>query len=322
MTEAYVPAFEMRRITKRFPGVVANDAVDFSAARGEIHALLGENGAGKSTLMNVLCGLYRQDEGEIFINGKPVEFHSPGDAIAAGVGMVHQHFMLVPVQSVAENVILGLRGVSFVLNTAEIEAEVKRIGEQYGLPVDPRAKIWQLSVGEQQRVEIIKMLYRGAQILILDEPTAVLTPQETELFFRTLNEMKADGKTIVFISHKLDEVLAIADRITVARERPEIFKTLAQELLLDSEFREVFAAFWQEQLLTGIFTILQQAKARGEVRDLPEQAMLRAIISLTAGYVVQRAILAPQAAWDDEAEAAQIVDILLQGIGASPKEQG
>ncbi|MCB0159679.1 MAG: ATP-binding cassette domain-containing protein, partial [Caldilineaceae bacterium] len=186
MTEAYVPAFEMRRITKRFPGVVANDAVDFSAARGEIHALLGENGAGKSTLMNVLCGLYRQDEGEIFINGKPVEFHSPGDAIAAGVGMVHQHFMLVPVQSVAENVILGLRGVSFVLNTAEIEAEVKRIGEQYGLPVDPRAKIWQLSVGEQQRVEIIKMLYRGAQILILDEPTAVLTPQETELFFRTL----------------------------------------------------------------------------------------------------------------------------------------
>ena len=217
MTEAYVPAFEMRRITKRFPGVVANDAVDFSAARGEIHALLGENGAGKSTLMNVLCGLYRQDEGEIFINGKPVEFHSPGDAIAAGVGMVHQHFMLVPVQSVAENVILGLRGVSFVLNTAEIEAEVKRIGEQYGLPVDPRAKIWQLSVGEQQRVEIIKMLYRGAQILILDEPTAVLTPQETELFFRTLNEMKADGKTIVFISHKLDEVLAIADRITVLR---------------------------------------------------------------------------------------------------------
>ncbi|MCB0160337.1 MAG: ABC transporter ATP-binding protein, partial [Caldilineaceae bacterium] len=217
MTEAYVPAFEMRQITKRFPGVVANNAVDFSAARGEIHALLGENGAGKSTLMNVLCGLYRQDEGEIFINGKPVEFHSPGDAIAAGVGMVHQHFMLVPVQSVAENVILGLRGVSFVLNTADIEAEVKRIGEQYGLPVDPRAKIWQLSVGEQQRVEIIKMLYRGAQILILDEPTAVLTPQETELFFRTLNEMKADGKTIVFISHKLDEVLAIADRITVLR---------------------------------------------------------------------------------------------------------
>ena len=176
MTEAYVPAFEMRQITKRFPGVVANNAVDFSAARGEIHALLGENGAGKSTLMNVLCGLYRQDEGEIFINGKPVEFHSPGDAIAAGVGMVHQHFMLVPVQSVAENVILGLRGVSFVLNTADIEAEVKRIGEQYGLPVDPRAKIWQLSVGEQQRVEIIKMLYRGAQILILDEPTVGLDP--------------------------------------------------------------------------------------------------------------------------------------------------
>ena len=210
-------AFEMRNVTKRFPGVIANANVQFSAKRGEIHALLGENGAGKSTLMNVLCGLYHADEGAIFINGKETVFHSPGDAIAAGVGMVHQHFMLVPVQSVAENVILGLRDVSWVLNTAEIEAEVQRIGEQYGLPVDPRAKIWQLSVGEQQRVEIIKMLYRGAEILILDEPTAVLTPQETEQFFHTLKEMTAAGKTIVFISHKLDEVLSIADRVTVLR---------------------------------------------------------------------------------------------------------
>ena len=211
------PALEMRHITKRFPGVLANSDITFCAAKGEVHALLGENGAGKSTLMNILCGLYRQDAGAILIDGKPVDFHSPRDAIQAGVGMVHQHFMLVPSQTVAENVILGLQNVGLVLQTAAIEAEVARIGEQFGLPVDPRAKVWQLSVGEQQRVEIIKLLYRGAQILILDEPTAVLTPQETEAFFHTLREMTAAGKTIVLISHKLDEVISIADRITVLR---------------------------------------------------------------------------------------------------------
>lgn len=210
-------AFEMREITKRFPGVLANDRVDFAAEKGEIHALLGENGAGKSTLMSILCGLYRQDTGELFINGQPVAFHSPRDAIAAGVGMVHQHFMLVPTQTVTENVLLGLRAVGFVLNMARLEEEVRQLGEQYGLPIDPRAYIWQLSVGEQQRVEIIKMLYRGANILILDEPTAVLTPPEIQGFFATLREMKSAGKTIVFISHKLDEVLSIADRITVLR---------------------------------------------------------------------------------------------------------
>lgn len=211
-------ALEMRAITKRFPGVIANEDVSFSAAQGEIHALLGENGAGKSTLMSILCGLYRPDSGEIRINGSTQEFHAPSDAIRAGVGMVHQHFMLVPSQTVAENVVLGLRNEGYFLNMTRIEAEVRRIGEQYGLPVNPRAKIWQLSVGEQQRVEIIKLLYRGAQILILDEPTAVLTPQETEGLFATLREMTAAGKTIIFISHKLDEVLAIADRITVLRQ--------------------------------------------------------------------------------------------------------
>jgi general nucleoside transport system ATP-binding protein len=211
------PALEMRHITKHFPGVLANDDVSFDARRGEVHALLGENGAGKSTLMNILCGLYRPDSGAILVNGQPVEFHSPRDAIKAGVGMVHQHFMLVASQSVAENVILGLHQKSFVLDTTQIEADVARIGEEFGLPVDPRAKVWQLSVGEQQRVEIIKLLYRGAQILILDEPTAVLTPQETEAFFHTLREMTAAGKTIILISHKLDEVIAIADRITVLR---------------------------------------------------------------------------------------------------------
>jgi simple sugar transport system ATP-binding protein len=210
-------ALEMRHITKRFPGVLANDDVSIDARRGEVLALLGENGAGKSTLMNILCGLYRPDSGSIVVNGQTVEFHSPRDAIKSGVGMVHQHFMLVSSQSVAENVILGLHQVNFVLDTSHIEAEVARIGKEFGLPVDPRTKVWQLSVGEQQRVEIIKLLYRGAQILILDEPTAVLTPQETETFFQTLREMTAAGKTIILISHKLDEVIRIADRITVLR---------------------------------------------------------------------------------------------------------
>lgn len=211
------PAVEMRAITKRFPGVVANDNVSFTVGKGEIHALLGENGAGKSTLMSVLAGLYKANEGEILIDGRVVDFGSPRDAIAAGVGMVHQHFMLVPVQTVAENIFLGMRDVPLVLNYKKMAAEVQRIGAEHQMPVDPNARIWQLSVGEQQRVEIIKMLFRGAQVLILDEPTAVLTPQETEGFFRTLRSMAASGKTIIFISHKLDEVLAIADRITVLR---------------------------------------------------------------------------------------------------------
>ena len=211
------PAVEMRGITKRFPGVVANNHVDFTVKRGEIHALLGENGAGKSTLMNVLAGLYKPSEGTIWIQGDRVDFNSPRDAIAAGVGMVHQHFMLVPVQSVAENIFLGVRETPFVLDFKQMAADVTRIGAQYGMPVDPNARIWQLSVGEQQRVEIIKILYHGAQVLILDEPTAVLTPQETQGLFATLRSMVAQGKTVIFISHKLDEVLSIADRITVLR---------------------------------------------------------------------------------------------------------
>lgn len=222
------PAFEMRGITKRFPGVVANDQVTFTARPGEVHALLGENGAGKSTLMNVLSGLYQPDEGEIYVHGRRVTFHSPRDAIQSGIGMVHQHFMLVPSQTVAENIVLGQRTLAFVPKMARIEAEVRRLGEQYGLPIDPRATVWQLSVGEQQRVEILKMLYRGADILILDEPTAVLTPQETEGLFQTLREMTATGKSIIFISHKLDEVLAIADRITVLRTGKSVATVVAK----------------------------------------------------------------------------------------------
>jgi ABC-type uncharacterized transport system ATPase subunit len=210
-------AVEMHGIVKRFPGVLANDHVDFELRAGEIHALLGENGAGKSTLMNVLGGLYRQEAGIIKVKGKPVEFHSPRDAIKSGIGMVHQHFMLVPSQTVTENILLGLDSPRFLMHLPEYDAKVEAVGETFGLKVDPRAKIWQLSVGEQQRVELLKMLYRGANVLIMDEPTAVLAPQEIEGLFNILRSMIAQGKSVIFISHKLQEVTAIADRVSVLR---------------------------------------------------------------------------------------------------------
>lgn len=209
---------EMRSIIKRFPGVLANDRVNFELITGEIHALLGENGAGKSTLMNVLAGLYRAEAGIIRVKGQLVSFSSPRDAIRAGIGMVHQHFMLVPSQTVTENILLGLDEPRFFLNLKEYEKAIGDLGERFGLRVDPRAKIWQLSVGEQQRVELLKMLYRGADILIMDEPTAVLAPQEIESLFKTLQSMTQQGKSVIFISHKLQEVMDIADRVTVLRK--------------------------------------------------------------------------------------------------------
>ncbi len=208
----------MQKIVKRFPGVLANDHTDFELRRGEIHALLGENGAGKSTLMNVLAGLYQAEAGIIQVNHKEVSFHSPKDAIRAGIGMIHQHFMLVPSQTVTENVLLGMDEPRFRINLNEYDQKIAALGERFGMEVDPKAKIWQLSVGEQQRVEILKMLYRGAQVLIMDEPTAVLAPQETEVLFGTLRAMVAEGKSIIFISHKLQEVMEIADRVTVLRK--------------------------------------------------------------------------------------------------------
>jgi general nucleoside transport system ATP-binding protein len=210
-------AIEAVGVVKTFPGVRANDHVDFDVRPGEIHALLGENGAGKSTLMNVLAGLYRPDEGGVRVGGEDVAFRSPRDAIAAGIGMVHQHFALVPSQTVTENVLLGLERPRFRLDLRRSEAEVERLARDVGLRVHPRARIWQLSVGEQQRVEIIKLLFHGARVLILDEPTAVLAPQEAAELFTTLRSMVAAGRSVVFISHKLGEVLAIADRITVMR---------------------------------------------------------------------------------------------------------
>jgi simple sugar transport system ATP-binding protein len=214
------PAVRLRGITKRFPGVVANDGVDFEAGEGEVHALLGENGAGKTTLSKILTGLYRPDEGEIELHGRPVQFDSPRDALDAGVSMVHQHFRLVEAFTVAENVVLGdHRGEArrFRLRPRAIERRVAELGAEYGLAVAPRAKIWQLSLGEQQRVEILKALYRESRVLILDEPTAVLTPQEAESLFTTVRAMADEGRTIIFISHKLHEVKAVADRVTVLR---------------------------------------------------------------------------------------------------------
>ncbi|ABZ85222.1 abc transporter, abc-binding protein [Heliomicrobium modesticaldum Ice1] len=208
---------EMIDITKRFPGVVANDRVSFAVRKGEIHALLGENGAGKSTLMNVLTGLYRPDGGEIRINGRPVELLSPRDAVAHGIGMVHQHFKLVKPFTVSENILLGLKGIRQVYDIRAINAQVRAASEKYSLLVDPAAPVWQLSVGEQQRVEILKILFRGADIIILDEPTAVLTPQEAVSLYATLRRMADEGKAIIVISHKLSEVLGNTDRITVLR---------------------------------------------------------------------------------------------------------
>lgn len=209
---------EARGITKHFPGVLANDHVNFDLRRGEIHALLGENGAGKTTLMNILYGLYRGDSGEILVDGKAAEIHSSKDSINLGIGMVHQHFMLIPVFSVAENVMLGDETVRRgVLDRKSVESRVTELSHKYGLDVDPQALVGQLAVGVQQRVEIIKTLYRDAHILILDEPTAVLTPQEADDLFRIMRELTKRGVSIIFITHKLKEVLAVADRITVMR---------------------------------------------------------------------------------------------------------
>jgi simple sugar transport system ATP-binding protein len=213
------PALELRGITKRFGSLVANDAVDFELMPGEVHALLGENGAGKSTLMNVLYGLAQPDAGEIRMDGKPVRIGSPSDAIAAGIGMVHQHFMLIPVMTVAENVVLASEPRSGpFLDLREARKRVLAVSDQLGLAVDPDARVEEISVGQQQRVEIVKALYRNASILILDEPTEVLTPQEATDLFRILNTLRGDmGTSVIFITHKLGEVLEIADRITVLR---------------------------------------------------------------------------------------------------------
>ncbi|HHY62458.1 MAG TPA: ATP-binding cassette domain-containing protein, partial [Firmicutes bacterium] len=214
-----VPVLEMRGITKQFPGVLANDNVDFRLEKGEIHALLGENGAGKTTLMKILYGLYEADEGMVLVDGEEVSIKEPNDAINLGIGMVHQHFMLIPPFTVAENLVLGAEPVKngLFMDMEKAIAKANEVSETYGLAVDPNAKVVDISVGMQQRVEILKALLRGAEILVLDEPTAVLTPQEVTELFEIMRNLTEQGKSIIFISHKLKEVLDISDHVTVLR---------------------------------------------------------------------------------------------------------
>jgi simple sugar transport system ATP-binding protein len=267
VTQSAPPALELRGITKKFGSVVANDRVDFDVRAGEVHALLGENGAGKSTLMSVLYGLYKPDEGEILIDGHPIEISSPSAAIEHGIGMVHQHFMLVPVMTVAENIVLGQEPTQAggVLDLKAERARVRELSDRYGLAVDPGATIEDVTVGTQQRVEILKALYRDARILVLDEPTAVLTAQEVKELTAVLNRLKQDGTAIVFISHKLGEVLEVSDRITVLRRGKKV----------DTVRREGATELSLARLVVGRDVLLRvekpQAKPQGpllEVRDL------------------------------------------------------
>ena len=280
------PVLRLVGISKRFPGVLANDKVDFELAPGEIHALLGENGAGKTTLMNVVYGLYKQDEGQIFIDGRQVEIHDPNDALARGIGMVHQHFMLVPVMTVTENMMLGhetTRGLPLGplsgLDPERVAEEIKALGDKHGLSIEPEAYVRDLSVGEEQRVEIVKALYRGAEVLILDEPTAVLTPQEAEDLFAIMRSLIGEGKSIIFITHKLKEVLAIADRITVLRDgrvvgTTEPSKTTEDELATMMVGREVILQVEKGPAEPGEAVLEVQNL---QVRDLREQLAIRGI---------------------------------------------
>ena len=234
---AEIATVEMKQIRKEFPATLANDNVDFTAYKGEIHALLGENGAGKSTLMNILTGVLRPDGGEILINGARVSMKSPGDALALGIGMIYQHFKLVKPFTVAENIVLGMEQVK-ILKTQALEQQVKALSEEYKIDINPASAIWQLSIGEQQRVEILKVLYRKANILILDEPTAVLTPDEVRELFGTLRNMAAMGCTIIFITHKMNEVMEFADRITVLRDG-RLVKALKKEETTEQELAQL-----------------------------------------------------------------------------------
>ena len=246
---------EMREITKRFGPVTANDAVTFQLAKGEIHALLGENGAGKTTLMRILYGLYRADSGRILVEGQEADIRSPKDAIALGIGMVTQHFALVPPLTVAENIVLGYTD-GFRLKRADIERRVGEAARRFGLEIDPAATVRYLSVGQKQRVEILKALYRNARVLILDEPTAVLIPQEVDALFQTLEQLRADGLSVVFISHKLDEVTTISDRVTVLRDGRVVGTVLTRdvtqaELARMMVGRETFGVTRQHEAVRG-----------------------------------------------------------------------
>ncbi len=257
---------EMEGITKRFPGVVANEAVDFDVRRGEVHTLLGENGAGKSTLMKILYGLYHADEGEVRLSGKPVTINSPSDAIDRGIGMIHQHFMLVPTLTVAENVALGLPPIRRIRqDLGPVRERISELSDAYGLQVDPDAYIWQLAVGERQRVEIMKAIYRDVSLLILDEPTSVLTPAEVDDLFVTLRQMTDGGRGLVFISHKLHEVMALSDRITVLRGGRVTGRTMPSET---SREQLAHMMVGREVQLAPTRLESKAAEARLKVKDL------------------------------------------------------
>lgn len=280
---------EMYGVTKCFPGVIANEHVSFNVRAGEIHALLGENGAGKSTLMSILTGLYRPDEGEIRIKGQRMEFASPKDAVEQGIGMVHQHFKLVKPFTVAENMMLGLKDLKQIYNLKEMEARIVDCSQKYGLPIDPKAKVWQLTVGEQQRVEIMKLLFRGADILVLDEPTAVLTPQESTELYRTLRIMADMGKAVIVISHKMNEVLEHTDRITILRAGRSVAtvntgETAETELATMMVGREISRTFDKKRAVDGGKALeLHQVSAWG---DRGQLVLKNISLTLNKGEIV------------------------------------
>jgi simple sugar transport system ATP-binding protein len=284
------PVLEARGITKRFPGVIANEDVNLTLHQGEILALLGENGAGKSTLMNVIYGLYQPSEGEIWVKGEPVKMSNPNDAIRLGIGMVHQHFQLVPVMTVAENVMLGSESVrNGLLDTRSVAARITELSHRYNLDVDPYAMVEDLPVGMRQRVEIVKTLYRNADILILDEPTAVLTPQEIEGLFEVMNLLRSQGKSIIFITHKLKEVLRVADRIAVLRDGRVVGeadpKSATQASLAAMMVgREVILTVDKKAAEPGATVLeLQQVSARD---DLGHQALNNVSLQVRAGEIM------------------------------------
>lgn len=284
------PLLELRGISKQFPGVLANDRVDLRVTPGEVHGLLGENGAGKTTLMKILYGLYQPTSGEIHLKGQRVFLRSPRTALALGIGMVHQHFKLVPTLTVAENIVLGLdRGLNPFVNIRRAEKSILDLGEDYGLSVDPRAPLWTLSTGEQQRVEILKALYRRAELLILDEPTAVLTPQESEALFKTLNHLVDAGLTIIFITHKLKEIISVTHNVTVLRRgkvvaTAETAKTSRADLAQLMVGREVLFQVEKAQRAAGAVALQVENLEASNDKGLP--ALRGANLTLHSGEIL------------------------------------
>lgn len=282
------PVVVMRDIVKKFPGVVANAGVNLEVRGGGIHALLGENGAGKTTLMNILYGIYQQDEGKIWVNGHLVDINSPQDAIKLGIGMIHQHFRLVVTHTVAENVVLGLPN-NFLFPARAADKQIRDLSSRYGIKVDPNAYIWQLSAGEQQRVEILKTLFRGARILILDEPTSMLTPQETDELLATLRQMTREGYTIIFITHKLEEVMKFSDRVTVLRQGNvvstlETAQTTRGELAKLMVGREVFLNINKNEMQRG--NVVLEIKNLSTMGDKLIHAVKNVSLSVYAGEIL------------------------------------